>query len=71
MKKTLKNLLAKIGNGPDTVAVPDDNGPLMETIPREELAALRGGDKEYKPIYHNAGEPARNWGKISTFFESL
>lgn len=71
MKKALKNLFAKIGNGPDAVAVPDDDEPAIETISREELAAFRGGDKEYKPIYHDAGEPPRSWGKISTFFESL
>lgn len=62
MKKSfehLLNTLEKTAAG----APSGDNGGCIEVLPPDELLAVRGGDKEYKPIYD---APAKVWWQKPT-----
>ncbi len=70
MKKTLANLLGKLKGASAGANATEAKPPaqLFEVVSGEELLSIRGGDKEYKPIYEDAAENP-NWQKPSMMLD--
>ncbi len=70
MKKTLGNLLGKLKGASAGASAIEARRPvqLFEVVSGEELLSIRGGDKEYKPIYEDAAEN-QNWQKPSMMLD--
>lgn len=67
MKTHFSNFVNKLRNQSDALIAPAGAEQKMEVISGEELLAIRGGDKEYKPIYD---EPQTHlWRKASLLFD--
>ncbi len=70
MKKTLTNLLGKLmsSSAGNAAGAEAQHAPLFEVVSGEELLAIRGGDKEYKPIYEDEAA-AEGWQKPSVLLD--
>ncbi len=70
MKKTLINLLGKLkaSSSGNPAGGEGQYTPLFEVVSGEELLAIRGGDKEYKPIYEEDAE-TEHWQKPSLLLD--
>ncbi len=67
MKKTLDSLFNKLVEADGVDGVLLRNGEAVHVVSQDELLTVRGGDKEYKPIYE---APEKNqWQKPSMLFD--
>ena len=70
MKKTLGNLLDKLKGSSAGANAPEARRPAppFEVVSGQELLAIRGGDKEYKPIYEEDAA-TESWQKPSLLLD--
>jgi hypothetical protein len=64
MKKSLENLMQKVFFEAD-----NRNEKSIEGISDEFALQIRGGDREYTPMYESSSE--MEWGKVSILLDNL
>ncbi|GGD74417.1 hypothetical protein GCM10011514_43100 [Emticicia aquatilis] len=64
MKKSLENLMKKVFFEAD-----NRNEKSIEGISDEFALQIRGGDREYIPMYESSSE--MEWGKVSILLDNL
>lgn len=67
MKKSLSHLLKKLDNPSNHGGLSDQENDI-EFISNDEAVSVRGGDKEYKPIYEDDPEDYK-LNRASIFFD--
>jgi hypothetical protein len=64
MKRSIDFLIEKISNQSSIQA-----NDTIELLSKDETNRLRGGDREYTPMYESSSE--MEWGKVSILLDSL
>lgn len=67
MKKSLNKFLDKLIQKSERTSLLN-SGQSVELVSEEEACAVRGGDKEYKPIYDEEDDQKHQWKRPSIFF---